>query len=98
MCLLFYYQTKAKISKLNEENQAVNASICQYTSLANTIPSNSASSTLAPMGEGLGALPENLEATFTHSDVDQTSARATVCLEFFFYSFYFDLFVCYNPG
>ena len=76
-----YYQTRTKISKLNEENHVVNASISQYPSLASTIPSNSASSTLAAIGEGLSALPENLEATFAHSDVDQTSARATVCLE-----------------
>ena len=69
---------KTKVSKLTEENQTVNASINQYTAMTNSISSNSASSTPVPIGEGLSALPENLEATFAHSDVDQISARATV--------------------
>ena len=71
---------RTKIAKLTEENQTLNASINQYTAMSNSINSNSASSTPVPIGEGLGALPENLEATFAHSDVDQISARATVCL------------------
>ena len=51
--------------------------------MTSSVSSNSASSTPAPIGDGLGALPENLEATFAHSDVDQTSARATVCFSVF---------------
>eukprot|EP00112_Aurelia_sp_Birch-Aquarium-sp1_P012618 Seg2653.2 transcript_id=Seg2653.2/GoldUCD/mRNA.D3Y31 product="Epidermal growth factor receptor substrate 15-like 1" protein_id=Seg2653.2/GoldUCD/D3Y31 len=70
-------QMRTKIAKLTEENQTLNASINQYTAMSNSINSNSASSTPVPIGEGLGALPENLEATFAHSDVDQISARAT---------------------
>jgi len=70
-------QARTKVSKLTEDNNSLNASINQYTSMTSSVSSNSASSTPAPIGDGLGALPENLEATFAHSDVDQTSARAT---------------------
>ncbi len=74
---------RTKIAKLTEENQTLNASINQYSSMTNSISSSSASSTPVPIGEGLGAVPENIEATFSHADVDQISARATVSITHF---------------
>ena len=72
------FQVRTKIAKLTEENQSITASINQYSSMASSVSSGNSTNAALPIADNLGSLPENLEATFAHSDVDTISARATV--------------------